>query len=374
MRISFNTDPLNWQRVEMEPGKYSIDPVADGKITEYASSGITIILNLGVGDWVNRPDITRFKDDAEVERYANFVRFMVSHFKDRIQYYEIWNEPGDIAVPDYAKVVRRVVPVIREEYPKAKIVIGAVPGNWETGYPGYGESGRYSLDIAYLKDLIRSGIAPMVDVISWHPFYGNRPDDPYYQNYPQMVEEIKELAKSEGFQGKYLVEETVWRTAGDQSDPQIQRVTELVATKYFLRSTIMHRGLDFIVTIALPGAHDPALQKVRAIHNINELMAGAKPASIPIEIQSGAANIRWYWFSLPNGDKLVALWTDGIAVDDDPGVKSTLIVPGFSAQTVMGIDVLNGFEQPMITSTEGGNLVIRNLLIKDYPIILRLTK
>ncbi len=35
-------------------------------------------------------------------------------------------------------------------------------------------------------------------------------------------------------------------------------------------------------------------------------------------------------------------------------------------------DVLNGFEQQMITSTEDGNLVIRNLLVKDYPIILHL--
>jgi len=39
----------------------------------------------------------------------------------------------------------------------------------------------------------------------------------------------------------------------------------------------------------------------------------------------------------------------------------------------MGIDVLNGFEQELITNLEGGSLVIRNLLVKDYPIILHLT-
>ena len=42
-------------------------------------------------------------------------------------------------------------------------------------------------------------------------------------------------------------------------------------------------------------------------------------------------------------------------------------------QSVIGIDVLHGFEQELSIETVDGNLVIRNLLIKDYPIILRLT-
>jgi len=38
------------------------------------------------------------------------------------------------------------------------------------------------------------------------------------------------------------------------------------------------------------------------------------------------------------------------------------------------IDVLHSIEQPLITSSKNGDLVIRNLSIKDYPIIIRLTK
>ena len=81
-----------------------------------------------------------------------------------------------------------------------------------------------------------------------------------------------------------------------------------------------------------------------------------------------------YTFVLPNGDTLVALWTDGVAVDDDPGVSATLTFPGSSVQSVIGIDVLHGFEQELIIETENGNLVIRSLLVKDYPIILRLIR
>ncbi|GAG47462.1 unnamed protein product, partial [marine sediment metagenome] len=70
--------------------------------------------------------------------------------------------------------------------------------------------------------------------------------------------------------------------------------------------------------------------------------------------------------------KLFALWTNGTAVDNDPGVNTTLTFPGLSVRKVVGLDVLNGFEQELVTETENGNLVIRNLLVKDYPIILRL--
>ena len=102
-------------------------------------------------------------------------------------------------------------------------------------------------------------------------------------------------------------------------------------------------------------------------------MEGANPISLPIEIQSEATNIKSYSFSLPDGDRLLALWRGGAAVDDDPGINATVISAGFPAQSVTSIDILNSFEQQIETNTENGNLIIRNLLVKDYPIILRLT-
>ena len=51
---------------------------------------------------------------------------------------------------------------------------------------------------------------------------------------------------------------------------------------------------------------------------------------------------------------------------------STLTFSDLSVRRVVGIDVLNSFEQELMTEAENGNLVIPNLLVKDYPIILRL--
>ena len=62
-----------------------------------------------------------------------------------------------------------------------------------------------------------------------------------------------------------------------------------------------------------------------------------------------------------------------MASDDDPGVNSTLTLHGVTSLKVIAMDVLNSFEQESIASVEDGSLVIRDFLIKDYPIILRLT-
>ena len=135
---------------------------------------------------------------------------------------------------------------------------------------------------------------------------------------------------------------------------------------------MMHLGMD--VSAGVAGNSSTRQPSFTAIQNLSTIMAGARPESLSIETQSQATNIKNYSFSLPNGDRLIALWTDGIAVDQDPGVKTTLVIRGISAQKVIGMDILNDFEQQMLTGVEDGNLVIRDLFIKDYPIIFRFTK
>ena len=48
-------------------------------------------------------------------------------------------------------------------------IIPGMHGNWDNGYLGYGNYQRFSLDLVYLNELLRSGVAPIVDGISLHP-------------------------------------------------------------------------------------------------------------------------------------------------------------------------------------------------------------
>lgn len=373
--VRLSVDWFDWSEVE-STGTYSehyINPNQDRAITGLVENGIKIMYTLVFWDEKIQAGegYSRFKREDEIQGYLDYARFIVRHFKDRIEYYEILNEPniGEstqqyVEVADYINLVRRTIPIIHQEDPKAKIVVGAITPFSIT--PGA---------LEYFFTILSSDIMPLVDAVSWHACDGTSPEymAEFYYNIPSLIQEIKDAASSHGFDGEYIVEEVLWRTPKDPHPLgyEYSEYGEIPSAKYYARGIVMYRGMDLTTGLALENL-DELPHMVRVIRNLCTVMAGAKPIELPIEIESEATNIRSYGFSLSNGDKLLALWTDGVAVDDDAGVEATLTLPGFSAQKVIGIDILNGFEQELVTSSEDGNLVIRDLLIRDYPIILRL--
>jgi hypothetical protein len=102
-------------------------------------------------------------------------------------------------------------------------------------------------------------------------------------------------------------------------------------------------------------------------------MAGVEPAELPVEIDSQADRLMSYTFSTVEGHRLVAVWTNGVAVEEDPGVEATITIPGFTASDVSVIDLLHNLEQELIAETVDGDTLINNLLVRDYPIIIRLS-
>jgi len=361
---------LDWNTSE-----FTISPEQEKCITALLNSGLTLTYILNFWDKANhpqgwQPNISRFRTQEEIDRYLEYVRFVVQHFKGRIQYYEMWNEPDNYGVPlqwiqsnEYINLVRQTIPVIRQEDSNAKIVVGGVMAFHNISSQ------------AYLFTLLKSDIMPLVNVVSWHAMSGDSPEyyNKYYYGYPALVQSIKDEALAHGFKGEYWADELIWRDPDCVwCDPGNPLYSNVVAAKYLVRGIVTQLGLDLNTQVT----GNSTLRRVSffATGNLNTVMAGNKPINLPITIQSEATLARNYSFSLPNGDKLVAVWNDGKAVNDDPGASSTITIPGFAGWKATGIDVLNGFEQGLVTSDENGNLIISGFMLKDYPIIIRLSK
>lgn len=357
--------PIDWSTPE-----FYIPPEFDEFITAIAQDGITITFGIEFWDKEYRArggEVTypRFRTEADIQHFLDFVRFIVRHFKNRIRYYMIWSEPdncGDpvqcVEVADMINLIRRVAPVIREEYPDARIMI---PTNVIF----------YARD--YLFSMLNSDIMPLVDVVAWQTMPGWGPSDEswraFYSAYPSLVQEIKDTASAHGFRGEYWATELTWWFPGRPSPPLPYPDSAIIDAKDRTRGIVMHLGMGVTVI----GAYNEPLITRPTIRNLCTVMAGATALSLPVTIEGAAtADIKQYGFTVPNGGYMVALWRDVEPVADDPGVPVTITPAGFAGQWATGIDVLNGFEQRLITSDEGGNLVIRSLLVKDYPIILRL--
>lgn len=374
--VRLSLDHFDWSEVE-ETGDFSrfyVDPIHDSVITGLTNNGIKIMYCLVFWDEnIERVErgYARFKTEVEIERYLDYVRFIVGNFKNRIEYYEILNETNfgedshftqqNIELADYINLIKRVIPVIREEYPEAKIVAGPAPGIHDPNCRNY------------FLSILESEIMPLVDAVSWHPGpYCLEYDDlrEYFNEYPSIVQRIKDVASSHGFEGEYIAEEIQWRTQGAQYEHWT--FSEIVAAKYYARGIVIHLGMNITSGIA-GGSHELDIPKMRVIRNLCTVMVGADPVTIPAEIQTEVTNITSYGFSLPNGDKLLILWIDGVAVDDDPGVNTTITFRNNTYQKVVAIDILNSFQQELITSVKSGNLIIQGFFVRDYPIILRLS-
>jgi hypothetical protein len=343
--------------------EYYIDPSVNKAITQLSDLGFEMVYSLAFWDELIEPEpcYARFRTEEEIQRYLDYIQWLVHNFKDRIQVYEMINEPRynpcsdfdqqNIDIADYIALVKRVIPTIHQEYPAAKLVVGAVVLRHQA---------------SYLNALLESDIMPLVDGISWHPFYGESPeyDSQYYYDYPNTVQEIKDLAAANGFNGEFSVQEMGWGTSD---------YSEVGAAKYLARGILLHLGMD---VVAGYGGSEPwpdeQLARFRVARNLGTVMDEVRAASLPVQIQPSPPNTAIYTFA-HGDDKLVGLWTDGIAMDHDPGVPATVTIQGLGEYSATAIDVLHGYRQPLITENEGGNLVIRDLLVLDYPILLRLS-
>ncbi len=361
---------IDWSKPEL-----SIPSELDNYVTELVSHKITIYYMLNFWDKANHPNgwevQSRFNTEEEITRYLEYVRFIVSHFKGRVQYYELWNEPNvgfplqHIEPADYINLAKRTIPVIKQIDPQAKVVVGCTSGS---ANPKSRE---------YLFEILNSDVMAMADVVSWHPLFSNIPNSgkypEYYAKYPSLLAEIINTAKRNGFQGEFIATEINYPGPGcggcDVNDPFF---SDIVSAKYTARGVILHLGNN--VSVGVGGTSSVRRVHSNTIRNIANVFAGASAEEFNVETPTDAKDFKVFTFTKTDGSKLITLWTDGVAMDEDPGVSSMLIIPGFAGWNATGIDILNGFEQSLITSSENGDLIIRDFLLKDYPIIIRLSK
>jgi hypothetical protein len=230
----------------------------------------------------------------------------------------------------------------------------------------------------YLFKILNSEVMSIADAVSWHPLYGNIPDNgqypDYYANYPSLMASIIDTAKQNGFQGEFIAAEISYyggSTCGG-CDTIDQSYSEVIWAKYLARGIILHFGND--VAAGVGGMTSQRPVQYNTIRNIANVFSGIHAEEFAAEVQVESKDFKAFTFAGMDGSRLVALWTDGVAVDDDPGIPSMITIPGFAGWNATGIDILNGFEQELVTGDENGSLVIKDLLIKDYPVVIRLSK
>lgn len=357
---------VNWQTDE-----YQIHENFDQMITGLKQNGIQMTYNLIFWDkehyrQTGQIPPVRFQTEEEIQRWLDFVRHMVRSFGDRVDYWELWNEPhchGSsfqcFPVETYIEVGIRVIQVIRQEDPGAKIVV-----------PSYHAWDPPELYQEYLYPILESELMPLVDVIAWHPFIVHLDPEEcggeFFDRYWQTVfPEIRSIATAHGFHGEFRVDELRFQVRTPSTTTPCA-VFDRTAGKYYAREIIHHLGENVAAGTIMGDT-----QGWMVLQNLSTLMAGAQAVISTVEITSPSSVVS-YTFTLPSGDRLVAIWNNVSIADEDTAISVTLRLPGSAEDTAYGIDILNGVQQRLVASSEGEDLVVRDLLIKDYPLLVRL--
>ncbi|MBI2841771.1 MAG: discoidin domain-containing protein [Armatimonadetes bacterium] len=407
LKVGYFMDRTNWFHVERTKGQYRVDPVTDAAITDAVENGIEVILTLCYGNPLYQ-DYPGYKGlqkgfwempyneplhaSEAIEGYGKYCRFMVDHFRGRVHYFEIWNNPdGEFSLESdpkpYLQTVITATKRIKETNPQAKIVLG----------------GMSLMKLEFFRACFEGGLAPLVDVIAWHPyqlaFMPEECYEPGFKSYAEWVAALRKMASGYGFKGELHANEVNYAAAYPQNKKRPVRpdwnydVSELTKAKYLARLVFLHAGLDIPVfwneiwndqhvdrevgllrnTVSAdpqsPLSPQAAYYVMRTCATV---LDGVSPAAIPVEVVPASPEIQTYAFTNAKGERLIALWLAIREDDEFSGREISIVLHDVDSRRAVGIDTLNGFEQQLRAMQEGNNLRIPNLVVRDYPLVIRL--
>lgn len=185
-----------WAKCEKEKGVYDfawLDEVVDN----LHARGIVPWFNVGYGNPIYMHDapsanatcvgcVPIYYGEEVLDAWRNYIEALTQHFKDRITYFEIWNEPDLLCFwypknpssADYAKFASLTAEVIKANFPDAKV--------------GICVSTPYCFD--FIEDALSSLTVKELAFFAFHAYSGV----PEYR-YPEVIAHIRASLDKHGF-------------------------------------------------------------------------------------------------------------------------------------------------------------------------------
>ncbi len=346
-----SSDYTSWEWVERKRGEYSVLPALDDYVNSLVENGIHIEVQLLYGNPLytspagrtpesvtpengsfHNPDRSLYsifwppKTGEQIRAFTNYVSWMVNHFRGRVEYYEIWNEPNieywnPIANPeDYGRLFKASAAAIHRTDPKAKTVFGGLAGA-ET------EFARRALDAC--------DCASSIDVFAYHnyPGYGHNLNPEAVHTHGDTNASSKPLRDMVRAYPGIRKDLVFWDDEFNDGIPSWENSDETVQAKYIPRGLIMDRatGVRTFVWL-LVGATDgnelddfgmlrglkfkaddfTARPVFLALQNTNALFSNTLPdPSIKVKVDGASEDADApvsYAFRSPSGKVIVAYW------------------------------------------------------------------
>ncbi|MGV8093944.1 MAG: hypothetical protein AB2L24_18945 [Mangrovibacterium sp.] len=175
-----------WAKTEKQKGIYNFEWL-DSCVYGLVEQGVAPWISLSYGNPLYKSQTNLgagiFTDEVTLTAWCHYVEAIVSHYKDVVDEWEIWNEPRHSESPEaYANLLIRTSETIRRVQPGA-IVMGFT-------VHGFSPSVVLKFPHAVFEILKAKNKTNVVDYVTYHPYTQN-PDGCY-----SMVEGLEKLVHS----------------------------------------------------------------------------------------------------------------------------------------------------------------------------------
>jgi Glycosyl hydrolase family 1 len=316
--ISWLRDDIHWDQIERERGVFVMPERYERYVNEALRRGIKPLLILCYGNKLYDNGGYPVSDEA-LEAYARFAEFVVTHFKDRVQLFEIWNEwnygigmpprtpPGEPGA--YVALLRKVYPRLKGIDPNITVIGGVLSGN--------------GVESGWLESACKAGLLEHLDALSYHPYcYGETGDERTPENgLMKRIRGSREVMRR--YQQRDLpvfLTEIGWPNHTGKSGSTLEDSARFLARSFLLaRTQPFIRGVwwyDF----RDDGARDPSdpehnfgivtnnLTPKPAFHAMREICRLFRETKFTGEVEANSS-VRILKFQRESGEILFAMWS-----------------------------------------------------------------
>jgi hypothetical protein len=247
---------------------------------------------------------------------------------------------------------------------------------------------------------IKPGIGARIDALGWHPI-----EDPSAA-YFSTAREFQKQCRGLGFKGEFLATEiysgqSFYPPGPSPSTPNetgalawnspARTSSETVMAKEYAKSLVGHNGLGMEAGMCEPYlsgfTHPVALVQptwpTQTLNPCRPTMAyyvWRSIATVTDDIHHAELEVRFieekgllfFGFRRGENERLLSVWIDGPSKDGIVEKKTEIVFPGLKAQRASVLDIMNGTEQDLDFAVSGSGTIVQGMLIKDYPIFVRL--
>lgn len=158
-----------WQDVEPQMGKFDFEKM-DRLVDLLSKNDIKILGMLQYNvSWASG---AAWNKAPSKKFFTLYARAVVARYKDRVKYWEIWNEPDQATywapqddMKSYVELLKAVYPALKEEDPTCTVVLGGLSGGC----------------VLPMRRIYKNGGGLFFDVVNLHPFVNPLSPDPIEQ-------------------------------------------------------------------------------------------------------------------------------------------------------------------------------------------------